>query len=274
MIGVTGATGRLGGRVARLLADAGVEQRLIVRTPERAPDLPRATVVQASYDRAAESALEGVDVLLMVSASETPDRLTQHRDFVDAAAAAGVGHLVYISFAGASPTAMFTLARDHFHTERHIEASGIAHTFLRDCLYADFVPELAGPDGVIWGPAGEGRVAFVGQDDIAEAASAVLQDPAPHVGRTYTLTGPEALTLTEAARILSEVSGRSVSFQDETIEEAYASRAAYGAERWQLDAWVSTYTAMAAGEFAEVTDDIHRLTGHAPRTLADVLRDA
>ena len=272
-LGVTGSTGHLGGRIARLLAAAGSHQRLVVRTPAKAPLLPRTTVAQASYaDRdAVRRALEGLDTVLMVSAAEAERRVDEHRAFVDAAAAAGVRHLVYISFYGASADATFTLARDHHLTEQHIEQSGMAWTFLRDNLYADFIPKLVADDGVIRGPADDGRVAAVAQDDVASAVTAVLLAAAAHEGRTYSLTGPEAITLTEAAATMSRVLGRRYEFVDETVEEAYASRAAYGAPGWQLDAWVSTYTAIASGELAGVTQDVERLTGHPPRSLADVL---
>lgn len=273
-IAVTGSTGQLGGRIARLLAGAGVPQRLIVRDPSRAPDLPGADVATASFDApaAAQAALSGIDTLLMVSAAETPDRVAQHLCFVEAAVAAGVSHLVYISFAGASPTATFTLARDHWATERHIASTGVGWTFLRDSLYADFLPGMVGPDGVLRGPAGEGRVAAVAQRDIAEVASAVLRDPTSHAGATYDLTGPEALTLTEVAAAISEATGRAVRYHPETIDEAYASRAAYGAPDWQVEAWVSTYTAIAARELAAVSSSIPKILGRPATSVAAVLR--
>jgi NAD(P)H dehydrogenase (quinone) len=237
-LGVTGSTGQLGGRIARLLAAAGAEQRLVVRTPARAPLLPGTTVAAASYlDRGAvRRALDGLDVVLMVSAAEAENRLDEHRAFVDAAADAGVRHLVYISFFGAAPEATFTLARDHHVTEQHIEQSGMAWTHVRDNLYADFFSMMAGDDGVIRGPADDGRVSAVAQDDVAAAVTAVLLEPAPHEGRTYSLTGPEALTLTEVAATMSRSLGRHYTFMDETVEEAYASRASCGAPGWQLDA--------------------------------------
>jgi NAD(P)H dehydrogenase (quinone) len=274
-IAITGSTGRLGGRIARLLAAAGLEQRLVVRDPSKAPELPRTQVVQASYadGDAVRRALTGADIALMVSGSESADRLQEHRSFVDAAAEAGVRHLVYTSFYGAAADSTFTLARDHHHTERHIERSGMAWTFLRDNLYLDFFPMLAGEDRVLRGPADDGRVAAVAQDDIAAVATAVLLDPSSHAGSTYSLTGPEAITLTDAAETMTRVLGRSYSFHDETLDEAYASRSSYGAPDWQVDAWVSTYTAIASGELAGVTDDVRRLTGRAPRSLADVLVD-
>jgi uncharacterized protein YbjT (DUF2867 family) len=273
LLGITGSTGRLGGRIARRLAAAGVPQRLLVRDPARAPQLPGSTVAAASYEdgTAVREALAGLTTVFMVSAAEHPDRVGQHRSFIDAAADAGVQHLVYVSFLGAAPEATFTLARDHWATEEHIRARGLRATFLRDSLYADFFPFLTGEDGVIRGPAGDGRVAAVAQDDVADAAIAVLRDPAAHAGASYDLTGPEALTLTEVAETISAVTGRPVSYVAETLEQAYASRTAYGAPDWQVDAWVSTYTAIAAGELATVSSAVPDLTGHPARTLADVL---
>lgn len=273
-IATTGATGNVGGRVARLLSEAGAEQVLVVRDPSRAPDLPGATAARASFDDAdaVRSALAGVPVAFMVSASEDARRVDLHRTFVDAAVAAGVEHVVYLSFLGAAPDATFTFARDHWATEEHLRSAGVGLTVLRDSTYADFLPFLVGEDGVIRGPAEGGRVAPVAQDDVAEAAAAVLLDPSAHDGRTYDLTGPEALSLDEISGLLAAELGRPVRYQPETVDEAYASRAAYGAEQYEVDGWVSTYTAIARGEMDVVSEDVARLTGHPARSLADVLR--
>jgi uncharacterized protein YbjT (DUF2867 family) len=272
-LAITGATGRLGGRVARRLAAAGVPQRLIVRDAGRAPDLPAASLAVAEYGdgAAARAALDGVSTLFMVSASESPDRAAEHRTFVDAAVAAGVERIVYISYYGAAPDATFTHARLHHETEEYLRSTGLATVMLRDNLYLDFMTALVGDDGVIRGPAGDGRVSAVAQDDIADAAVAVLRDPAGHDGRVYDLTGPEELTMTEVAGILSSHLGREVRYVEESVEEAYASRAHYGAPDWEVDAWVSTYTAIAAGEMAGVSPDVPELTGHPATTLAELL---
>lgn len=272
-LAITGSTGRLGGRVARTLAADGVPQRLVVRDPSRAVTLPETSVAQASYgdSEAVRRALAGCEVALLVSGSESATRLEEHKTFVDAAAAAGVRHLVYISFYGAAPDATFSLARQHYATEEHIKSSGMTWTILRDNLYLDFVLHFADKDGVIRGPAGDGRTAAVAHDDIAAAVVAVLCDPAGHRGMTYSLTGPEAITIAEASAVASERLGRAFSYHPETVEEAYRSRASYGAPDWQVDSWVSTYTAIAAGELAGVTDDVRLLTGRTPMSLADLL---
>ncbi|MDV7133618.1 SDR family oxidoreductase [Williamsia muralis] len=272
-IAVTGATGNVGGSVARALSEAGTALWLVVRSRGRAPVLPGAAVAETSYGDhdAAVAALADVDTLFMVSASESADRLDQHRTFVDAAVRAGVQHIVYTSFLNAAPDATFTLARDHWATEEHIRASGVQFTFLRDSFYIDFLPSLAGADGVIRGPAGDGAVGAVARADVARVATAVLSDPASHRGETYDLTGRESITFDEVARILTETSGRTVTFHNETIDEAYESRKSYGAPDWQLDAWVSTYTAIAAGELAAVTDSVETITGRPPMTLRDFI---
>lgn len=275
-LAITGSTGNLGGLVARILADVGQPQRLLVRDASRAPDLPDAIPVVVIYADAAlaKSSLEGVKTLFMVSAAEAEDRLQQHFTFIDAAAEAGVRHIVYTSFFGAAPDAAFTLARDHYATEERIKASGINYTFLRDNFYLDFLPLLVGKDGVIRGPAGNGVMAAVARVDIARSAADVLRDPALHVGRTYNLTGPEDISLQQAAELLTEGTGRTISYHEETLEEAYASRASYGAPAWQVDAWVSTYTAIATGELAGPTSAVHELTGREPLGLADFLKEA
>ncbi|NTX41138.1 SDR family oxidoreductase [Myxococcus sp. CA033] len=268
-IAVTGCTGRLGGRIARRLSAQGVAQRLIVRDAKRAPSLPGAEVHVATYRNrdALARALEGVRTALFVSAKEAPTRLEEHFAFIETAAAVGVETLVYTSFYGAAPNATFTFARDHWATEQRLREQRFSSVMLRDNLYLDFLPMMAGEDGVLRGPAGHGRVAAVAQDDIADVATAVLLNPREHRGRTYSLTGPESLTLDEVAAVLSRKLGRPIRYQAESIEEAYRSRARYGAEQWQVDAWVSTYTAIAAGELADVTTDVERVARHAPMSL-------
>jgi len=272
-LAITGATGGLGGRVARRLADRGVAQRLVVRDPARAPELPGAEVARAAYDdgEAVRRALDGVDTLLLVSASEAVDRVRLHSGAVDAAVAAGVQRIVYVSFLACSPDATFTFARDHWHTEEHVRGSGVRHTILRDSLYLDVFPLFAGGDGVIRGPAGDGRVAAVARDDVADVAVAVLLGDG-HDGRTYDLTGPEAFSLQQAAEALSRASGRTVTYHAETLDEAYASRAGYGAPHWEVTGWVTTYAAIAAGELDLVSDTVATVAGHPPMDLAEFLR--
>ncbi|WP_371400998.1 SDR family oxidoreductase [Kribbella sp. NBC_00662] len=302
MIGVTGSTGQLGSRIVARLA--GVPLRLIVRDPGRAPSVPGASVVQAAYGEHAAllNALDGVDVLMLLSATESADRVALHKATVDAAVAAGVQRIVYTSFVGASPGATFTFARDHWHTEEHIRSTGVDFTFLRDNLYLDFVSGGVGEDGVIRGPAGDGRVAAVSRDDVAAVAATVLLSTnssipvasstpstptavgAPgasdgrtriasdHSGATYDLTGPRAFTLAEAAAVLTDAWGRKIRYEPETLDEAFRSRESYGAPAWEVAGWVTSYAAIASGELSQVSTAVRDITGVEPTGLEEYVR--
>ncbi len=216
------------------------------------------------------AALRGAATLFLVPAAETPDRVQQHTTAVDAAVAAGVRRIVYLSFVGAAPDATFTLARDHWATEEHIRATGVPFTFLRMNIYMDFVPSMVSADGVIRGPAGDGRLAAILRDDVAAAAVAVLTSDG-HDGATYDLTGRESFTLTQAAELMSASTGKPIRFVDETDEEAFASRSVFGAPDWEVRGWVSSYQAIRDGSLEAVSPSFRRLTGREPISLTEYL---
>ena len=269
LIAVTGATGGIGSRVLSLLAEKGVAARAIARKSVTAPATETA---YAEYDdqSAMTAALRRAPTMLLVSAREHPQRLEQHRRVVAAAVAAGVEKVVYTSFLGASATATFSLARQHFHTEEAIKDAGLRFVFLRDSMYTDYLPYLAGETGAIRGPAGDGRASFVTRDDVADAATAALLT-AEFDGSTFDITGPEALSFYEVADILGRISGGAVTYQPETVEEAYASRQVYGAPDWEIEGWVTSYLAIANGEMENVSDAVQRLTRHPPRGVVEFL---
>jgi uncharacterized protein YbjT (DUF2867 family) len=126
-------------------------------------------------------------------------------------------------------------------------------------------------DGVIRGPAGEGRFAPVVRDDIADVAVAVLLDE-QYDGATFDVTGPELVTLHDVAALLSETTGQEVRYQAETLDEAYASRASYGAPEWEVTGWVTSYAAIAAGEMEVLSDTVETVAGHRPVSVRDFLQ--
>lgn len=273
LVAITGATGGIGNRVAIRLANRGIAPRVVVRDPNRAPDLAggQIAVVGGYHERVGMTeALLGARTLMMISAREAPDRVADHKTVVDAAVDAGVERIVYTSSLGAAPEATFTFARQHYATEEYIRASGLAFTFLRDSLYLDLVPLFASTEGIIAGPAGNGRIAWVARDDVADVAAEVLCETA-HAGRTYELTGPEAHDLTYAAEQLSRFSGAPVSYHTESFEEAYASRSSFGAPQFEVEGWVTSYACIATGEMDVVSDTVPRLTGHRAQTLPEYL---
>jgi NAD(P)H dehydrogenase (quinone) len=306
MLAVTGATGKIGGRVAARLAALGLSQRLIVRDPSRLPALPGAEVFQVSSygDPAAMGkALSGVDTLFLVSAREIMgvimqsfdrnvpvpyyDRLHQHICAVSAAAAVGVRHIVYLSFLNAQPDATFFAAREHYRTEEFIRSTGIAFTFMRQGLYLDNVPAHVMSDDVMRAPAGRGKVAWISRDDIAEAVVAVMTSKG-HEGQTYDISGGEALTMVETADCMSAVLGREITYLAQTPHEARIGRnmsrmidfelvrrekTGNGLTDTELEGWISHYLEIATGEAGTVSDAVLRLTGHPARTVAEYLRD-
>lgn len=305
MIAVTGAAGELGRRVAVRLARLGISQRLIVRNSSQAFYLPGAEIAQApSYgDLAAmSSALKGIDKVFLISARDrfgiahvsaknhvpppAYDRLQQHMAAVDAAMAAGVKHIIYLSMLNAAPDATFILSHDHFGTEEYIRASGVPFTFLRASLYADNVPQSVSADDVIRAPAGEGRAAWVARDDIADVAVAVLTGTG-HSARTYSVTGPEALTMAETAGILSTAVKRKIVYQAQTPQEARTTRSTsrlekYETERriltgrglddYEVEVFVTHFLQIANGELAEVSHAVPELTGRPAKSLAQYLQ--
>lgn len=166
----------------------------------------------------------------MVSDKEAPNRLQEHLDFIDAAKEAGVKHIIYTSFYNANPKATFTLTRGHAATEQYIKEKGLTYTFLRDNFYMDFFVTLAQEYGEIKGPAGNGKVSAVVRSYVAKVAVAILKDSDKWANQTLDMTGPEALTLSEMAEQLSHLQGKTISYVEETVEEAYASLKAWPAE--------------------------------------------
>ncbi|WP_067606410.1 SDR family oxidoreductase [Nocardiopsis listeri] len=276
-IGVTGATGAVGGRVAARIARLGSTQRFIVRDINRAPEYPGSSASMADYEDGVgfARACRGVDTLFLVSATESEERMENHVSAVDAAVEAGVSRIVYLSFLGAGPASTFTFARTHFFTEAHIRSTGVSHTFLRPSLYLDLLPHWVDDEGVVRGPAGDGRVAWVSRDDVADVATAVLTDPvviAASEGATHDVTGPEALSVGATVEKLGRLTGRTIHYVPQTWEEALESRRPTGAAEWEIEGWASSYAAIANGEMDVVADTVPSLTGHPAQSIEGFLR--
>ena len=275
MIGITGVTGKLGSYVADLVDKKGIASIHLARSPERATVYASAEIRKMVYANTPEvvEALKGIDVLLMVSARENPERVEEHTSFLDAAKLAGVQHIVYTSFYGADEKATFTLSRDHAQTEAYIKKLGFTYTFLRDNFYLDFFIDIALENGEIRGPAGRGRVSAVARKDTSRVAAEILLNPKEWENQTLNLTGPEDLSMEEIVALLSKESGKTITYVDESVEEAYESRKKWPAQTWEYDAWVSTYTAIKAGEQAGVSTDVEMVLGRPAMSLIDVLKE-
>ena len=275
MIGITGVTGKLGSYVADLVDKKGIASVHLARSPERAKVYASAEIRKIVYANTPEvvEALKGINVLLMVSARENPERVKEHKSFLDAAKLAGVQHIVYTSFYGADEKATFTLSRDHAQTESYIKELGFTYTFLRDNFYLDLFIDIALENGEIRGPAGSGLVSAVARKDTSGVAAEILLHAKKWENQTLNLTGPENFSMVEIATLLSRATKQLITYVDESVEEAYESRKKWPAQTWEYDAWVSTYTAIKVGEQAGVSTDVEKVLGYPASSLLDILRD-
>ena len=273
-IAVTGVTGNLGGMVARLCKKNKIEVRNLARNVEKAEKLGFYNVFKSSYDKSADTvkSLKGIEVLFMVSGSENPNRVQQHKDFIDAAKIAGVSHIIYLSFYNASKNSIFTLGRDHYATEEYIKENGFQYTFLRDNFYVDFFVDLCREYGEIKGPAGNGKVSAVVRSDVSEVAAKILENPGKWENQTLNMTGPEELSMAEIVKAVSEYFGKEIKYIEETVEEAYESRKIWKAEQWEYDSWVSTYTAISENEQSGISNDIEKVLGGKATSLVEYLK--
>ena len=272
-IAVTGVTGNLGGIVSRLCKKNGIEVRNLARNVEKAEKLGFSNVFKSSYDKSEDTvkSLKGIEVLFMVSGSENPNRVQQHKDFIDAAKIAEVSHIIYLSFYNASKNSIFTLGRDHYATEEYIKENGFKYTFLRDNFYVDFFVDLCREYGEIKGPAGNGKVSAVVRSDVSEVVAKILENPGKCENQTLNMTGPEELSMGEIVKTVSKYFGKEIKYIEETVEEAYESRKIWKAEQWEYDSWVSTYTAIAENEQSGISNDIEKVLGRKATSLVEYL---
>jgi NAD(P)H dehydrogenase (quinone) len=277
---VTGAGGHLGRRVVELL----IEQRSgkIVagtRKPEKLADLTARGVEVRHADfedpKGLEGALAGADRVLIIStdAIDRPGRrLAQHKAAVAAAMSAGVKHALYTSMPNPE-TSPVVFAPDHLGTEQALKASGLSHTILRMCWYADFlIPTLAPAvaSGKLMAATGQGGAPYVTREDCAQAAAAALASSDTN-NKTWNITGPDLVTYAELARLASELTGRPVSFEAVTPEERIAQLIAAGTPEFIAKLLVSSQMAIALGKMGTPTTAVKELTGREPMSVREFL---
>jgi len=271
MIVITGATGHVGGLLAHELVRLGAPFRMAVTAEERAPAVP-AEVAVARYDDAEslDRVLEPGDRVFMVSMFEPPERrLPLHRAFVDAAIRNRVGHVIYLSFVGATEETAFSHGRAHGTTERMLAESGLSYAAVRNGMYADEIPSWFDSEGRISGPGGDGKVSFSYRPEIAEAIAVLLLDESHDSSPIVTVTGSESVTLAEFAAIATEVTGDHYRYDPDDVDDWVAYRRALGREDWSIEAGLSYYEGVRAGEADVVGDDYFRLTGNRPITISE-----
>ncbi|MFE9187342.1 SDR family oxidoreductase [Micromonospora haikouensis] len=277
---VTGATGHLGQLIVAALLRRGVPAGEIValgRDAGKLADLAGHGVNTRQVDYtdpgSLRTAFAGADKLMFVSGSEVGQRVTQHHNVVAAAREAGVGLVVYTSIANADRSGM-VLAGEHLATEREITASGLPYVILRNGWYLEnYTGQLSTylQFGVT-GAAGDGRVSAATRADFAEAAAAALTGAA-ETNRVYELGGA-AFTLTELAEEVSRQTGRAVGYTDLPAEKFTEVLVSAGVPEGFAAVLADSDLGLARGELYVEGDDLAKLIGREPTTLAEALRAA
>jgi NAD(P)H dehydrogenase (quinone) len=277
---VTGASGKLGQLVAAELAQQGAAPDVTLgsRNPDKLASFAEQGFKTARFDFAAPDtmrrALAGHDRLLLISGDAPVDeRIRQHKAAIDAAKAAGVQFIAYTSFTNASAKSHFTFAKIHAETEAYIKASGLAYRFLRDNQYAENITSTvahAKETGSFATYGSKGKVAYVTRADVAKAAVAALLT-SPNGGETFEITGPRAYDAAEIAEILSRKWGKPVAAAELPRDALVAIFKQLQWPPFVIEAIVSLHEASAAGELAQVSDDVRKLTGQEPESLESFL---
>jgi uncharacterized protein YbjT (DUF2867 family) len=264
MIGVLGATGRIGGEVAALLAERGDEAVALVRRPDA--DLPLPAVRADLADPATlPSALKGVSRLLLVT-SHGPGHEVREAAAIDAATRGGVARIVKVSGGAPSlgPNGPTSTAVSHWRGEQRIEAVGIEFAFLRPSFYmqnlVDTVAAAVRRSGMLAAPFGDAPIAMVDARDVAACAVAALVDDEP-AAHAWQVTGPRP---TSFAAIAAHCGARHVKVPLKAVARTLRRR---GVGEFEVDHAVRMAAYFAAGSDGSATDHVLRLTGRPPRSI-------
>ncbi len=276
MILVTGATGKVGSEAVRVLRQQGMPVRALVRDRSKAQTLEQAGAELAvgDFDAPAslEAAMAGIRSVLLVGPGGAPE---QELAVVTAAARAGVGHVVKLT-SKASPDSPVARQRWHAQIEQGLAASGLPHTLLRSNAFMQntlMVAPSVARTGRFASSIGAGRVGMVDARDVAAVAATILADPADHAGKTYWLSGPELVTYADVAAVLSQLLGRTITFEPQSREADEAAMVRAG-----LPQPVAAMNALALSLFAEgdaawLSQDVPDLLGRPARAYAQFAAD-
>lgn len=280
MIAITGATGLLGQHVIENLLQTVPAGQIvaIVRNPAKGASLSRKgiSVRQADYNDEASliRALQGVEKLLLISSSEIGQRVTQHRNVINAAKSANVKFIAYTSLlhADTSPLGLHT---EHVETEKMRADSGIRYALLRNGWYTEnylaSVP-AALEHGVFIGAAGEGKIAFAARADYAAAAACVISEDG-HAGKVYELAGDEARTLSHLAKELTEQSGKNVVYQNLSQADFVAALKNAGLPDELSEMLADSDVGASVGGLFDDSHTLSKLIGRPTTTLAESIKD-
>lgn len=281
MLLVTGASGHLGRRVIELLLEKEAGTIIAAtRTPEKLADFSARGVLARYADfndpASLSTAFAGVDRLLLISTDALGQpglRLQQHRAAIQAAAAAGVSHIVYTSLVGPGPESPVLFAPDHYGTEAALAESSLNWTVLRNNIYAEVLLGSLGQAiqvGQLFSAAAQGKTAYVTREDCARAAAAALASSFDGQ-RILDITGPQALSQADLADLATQIAGKPVAYVPLELEQLIQGMVGAGLPRPVAEAYASIDTAIAQGQFDVISNAVEELTGSKPVSVIEFL---
>jgi uncharacterized protein YbjT (DUF2867 family) len=267
--------GKVGREAARLLAETDTPVRLLTRDPSTVTDLQAQGVEVVAGDleddAGVHAALRDIADVILVS----PAIPEQELRVIRAATHTGVEHVVKIT-SKASADSPIARRRGQAQIEAGLAASGLRHTLLRSNAYMQnflmLAPAIAKTAG-FGSSAADGRVGLIDSRDVAAVAAQIAHAPKTHVGRTYRLTGPQLLTYSDVAKILSEEIGRPITFRARTLDQDREAMIAAGVPEPIAEQNAQAFSLTAAGDAEWLSGDVERILGHPGRTFAEFAHD-
>jgi NAD(P)H dehydrogenase (quinone) len=283
MILITGANGHFGKATIQFLLEKGIHPSDIsglVReelkgTPLKEKGIKVKTGNYDDYGSLTE-AFKGVDKLLLISGTDVPNRTRQHENVVKAAKEVGVKHIIYTSFERKNESETSPLgpvAASHMQTEKAIKESGMTYTIMRNNLYMDYLPVFLGEKVLekgIFLPAGDTKTAYALRSDMAEAAANILTGNS-HENREYYISNTEAVSFYDIAGILSDISGKKVTYANPDVKTFTDTLTDGGVSKDFIGFLLSFSEGIKQGEFLPDRTDLEKLLGRKPVTAKDFL---
>jgi uncharacterized protein YbjT (DUF2867 family) len=275
MILITGASGNVGQEVLGQIAKTGHPVRAAFQSAAKAAAAPagvETVIMDYNQPETVRSALRGVDKVFLVG-PVTPDLPELERQATDEIKRSGVRQIVKLSAMGGRAA---TFPRQHEESEDYIKSTGAGYTFLRPNGFMQNMVNYNGAtirsQSAFYGTQGDGKVSYINIRDIAAVAGKVLIEDG-HLGKIYTLTGPEALTNSRLAEILSATQGREIKYVDLPAPQMKQALLAAGMPEWNVDALLDLNELYRKGLASTVSTDVERVLGRKPTAFEHFCQD-
>jgi NAD(P)H dehydrogenase (quinone) len=289
MILITGATGGLGAEVAKFLKEKNTKEPMAVMARNHEHEKIKQLAADGFEVRIADyndptsllKAFRGVSLLYFISGNDFQHRAQQHKNVVEAARQAAIGHIFYtsVSLNGLSESSpLFPAMNDHLLTEQWIKESGLKYTLLRHNLYAEVIPMFLGTkenllaSKSVFLPAGEGKTAFVPRSELAEAGANALLNASACVNGAYEMNGSECVTFGQIAEMLSDITGQSIGYISPAPEVFVPAMQEFGVPAEYIGMMVAFGAGIAEGAFYGAGKDLEMLLGRPSLSVKSFLQ--